>query len=66
MLSSLIPIFKGRGDLLNPNSYRGITLLEHAFKFCEVLDGHLREVVEIEKMQHGFMPVRGTVDDVLF
>ena len=24
MLSSLVPIFKGKGDPLNPNSYRGI------------------------------------------
>ena len=32
MLSSLVPIFKGKGDPLNPNSYRGIKLLEHAFK----------------------------------
>ena len=32
MLSFLVPIFKGKGDLLNPNSNRGIKLLEHAFK----------------------------------
>ena len=31
MLSSLVPIFKGKGDPLNPNSYMGIKLLEHAF-----------------------------------
>ena len=31
MLSSLVPIFKGKQDPLNPNSYRGIKLLEHAF-----------------------------------
>ena len=35
MLSSLVPIFKGKGDLLNPNSYRGIELSEHAFKLYE-------------------------------
>ena len=58
MLSSLVPIF-------NPNLYRGIKLLEHAFKlFKKVLDGHLHEVVDIDKMQYGFMPGRGTVDAV--
>ena len=62
MLSSLVPIFKGKGDPLNPNSYRGIKLLEHAFKLYEILDGHLREVVNIDKMQYGFMLGRGTVD----
>ena len=65
MLSSLVPIFKGKGDPLNPNSYRGIKLLEHAFKMYEkVLDGRLSEVVDIDKMQNGFMPGRGTVDAV--
>ena len=64
MLSSLVLIFKGKGDPLNPNSYRGIKLLEHAFKLYEVLDGCLHEVVDIDKMQYGFMPGRGTVDAV--
>ena len=65
MLSSLVPIFKKKGNLLNPNSYSGIKLLEHAFKLYEkVLDVRLREVVDIDKMQYGFMPGRGTVDAV--
>ena len=65
MLSSLVPIFKGKGDPLNSNPYRGIKLLEHAFKLYEkILDRRLREVVDIEKMQYGFMPGRGTVDAV--
>ena len=51
MLSSLVPIFKGKGDSFNPNSYRGINLLEHVFKLYEnVLDGRLCEVVDIDKM----------------
>ena len=61
-MSSLVPIFKGKGDPLNPNSYKGISLLEHAFKLCKVLDGHLRVVVDIDKMQYGFIPGRQTVD----
>ena len=32
MLSSLVPVFKGKGGPLYPNSYRGKKLLEHAFK----------------------------------
>ena len=40
MLSLLVPIFKGKGDLPNPNTCREIKLLEHAFKLYEiVLDG---------------------------
>ena len=60
---SLISL-KGKGDRLNPNSYRGINLLGHAFKLCEVLDGRLREAVDIDKMQYGFTLGRGTVDAV--
>ena len=51
MLSLLVPIFKGKGDSLNPNSYRGTKLLEHAFKLYEnILDLRLREVVDIYRM----------------
>ena len=32
ILSSLVPTFKKKGETLNSNSYRGIKLLEHAFK----------------------------------
>ena len=36
-----------------------------AFKLYEkILNGHLREVVDTDKMQRGFMPGRGTVDAV--
>ena len=62
MLSMLVPIFKEKEDPLNPNSYRGIKLLEHAFNLYEVLDGCLRELVDIDKMQYGFMPGGGTVN----
>ena len=62
MLSSLVPIFKGKGDPCNPNSCRRIKLLEDAFELYEVLDGRLPEVVDIDKMQYGFMSGRQTVD----
>ena len=46
MSSLLVPIFRGKEDPLNPNCYRGIKLLEHAFKlYKKVLNGHLRKVV---------------------
>ena len=65
MLSLLVPIFTGKGDPLNPNSYRGIKLLEHAFKLYEkILDGCLHKVVDIDKMQYGFIPGTATVDAV--
>ena len=52
-------------DPLNPNTYRGIKLFKRAFKLHEkVLDGHLCEVVNVDKMPYGFMPRRGTADAV--
>ena len=67
MLSSLVPIFKEKRNPFNPKSYRGIKLLKHAFKlYRKILDGRLREVVHINKMQYGFMPGRWTVDAVCF
>ena len=52
-------------EFVNPNSCKGIKLLEHAFKLYEkILDGLLREVVDIDKMQYGFMPGRGIVNTV--
>ena len=40
-------------------------MLEHAFKLYEkILDGHLCKVVDIDKIQCGFMSGRGIVDAV--
>ena len=65
ILSSLLPTFEGKGNPLNSNSCRGIKLIEYAFKLDKyVLDGRLCEVVNIDKMQYGFMPGIGTVDVV--
>ena len=60
MLSLLAPIFKRKGGPLNANSYRGIKLLENAFKlYQKILDGHLRELVDIDKRQCGFVLDKG-------
>ena len=66
MLILLVLIFKGKEDHLNPNSYRGIKLFKHAFKLYQkvLLDRHLREVVDIDKMHFRFMPGRGIANVV--
>ena len=62
MISPVL-IFQGKGNPFNSNSYGGIKLLEHSSKLYEkILDGHLHEVVDIDKIQRGLM--RGTVDAV--
>ena len=60
-MSELVPIYKGKGDVLECSSSRGIKLLEHGMKVAErVLERRLRQAVEIDKMQFGFRPGTGT------
>ena len=55
--SVLLPIFKGKGDVRNCNTYRGVKLLEQAMKIVEkVLERRIREVINTDSMQFGFMP----------
>ena len=64
--SVLVPIFKGKIDGRNSNTYRGVKLLEHTMKIVErVLDLRIRELVNIVSMQFGFMPGRETTDALL-
>ena len=64
-LSTLIPIYKGKGDPMECGSYRAIKLLEHGMKVLErVLEWRLRMTVNIDDMQFGFMSEKGTVDAI--
>ena len=64
-MSELVPIYKGKGGVLECSSSRGIKLLEHGMKVAErVLERRLRQAVEIDKMQFGFKPGTGTSDAI--
>ena len=64
-LTTLVPVYKGKGDPLECGSYRAIKLLEHGMKVYErVLEKRLRECVEIDAMQFGFMSEKGTTDPI--
>jgi hypothetical protein len=61
--SVLVPLYKGKGDVRDCGAYRGVKLLEHAMKVVErVFLMRLRKMIEIDEMQCGFMPGKGTVD----
>src|SRR6476469_9571714 len=63
--SWITSVYIGKGDALECSSYRGIKLLEHAIKVFEcVIERRLRSTVEIDKMQFGFRPGRGTIDAI--
>ena len=61
--STLVPIFKNKGDVMNCGNYRGIKLLSHSMKIWErIVEARLRSVVEISEQQFGFMPGKSTMD----
>ena len=63
--SVIVPIFKGKGDVMSCGSYRGVKLLEHSMKIVErVLERRIRTLVNLNEMQFRFMPGKGTVDAI--
>ena len=50
--SVVVPIFKGKGDVMNCGSYRGVKLLEHGLKIIErVLEKRIRALVDFDEAQ---------------
>ena len=56
---------KGKGDALNRGNYRCLKLIEQVMRVLErVVKGLIRQRVEIDEMQFGFMSGRGTTDAI--
>ena len=54
--SVIVPIFKGKEDVMSCGSCRGVKLLKHAMKIGErVSERRIRTLVNSNKMQFGFM-----------
>ena len=63
--SVTVPIFKGKSDVMSCGSYRGVKLLEHAMKIVErVLERQIRTLINLNKLQFGFMSGKGIVDAI--
>jgi len=61
-VSTVIPLYKNKGDIQDCNNFSGIKLLSHTMKLWErVIDRRIREGVEISENQFGFMPGRSTI-----
>ena len=55
--SVIAPIFEGKGDVMSCESYRVVKLLEHAMKIVDrVQERRIRTLINLNKMQFGFMP----------
>ena len=64
-MSTVVPIYKKKGSVMDCASYRGVKLLEHGMKVVErLLEKRLRRLVKVDQMQFGFMPSRSTVDAI--
>ena len=63
--SYILNCYKGKGDALERGNYRGLKLLDQVMKALErVLEKVIREMINIDEMQFGFMPGRGTTDAI--
>ncbi|XP_070050540.1 uncharacterized protein [Nicotiana tomentosiformis] len=61
--STMISLYKNKGDIQNCNNYRGIKLLSHTMKVWErVVEGRVRRAVSISENQFGFMPGLSTME----
>ena len=63
--SFTIPIYKGKGENLECQNYRGIRLLEHGLKIYEkILEKRLENMVKIENCHFGFLKGKSTTDAI--
>ena len=63
--SYIVNLYKGKGDALNRGNYRGLKLIEQVMKVLKrVVEGLIRQRIEIDEMQCGFMSGCGTTDAI--
>jgi len=63
--STVIPLYKNKGDVQDCNNFRGIKLLSHSMKLWErVIERRLQKDVSVSENQFGFMPDRLTIEAI--
>ena len=63
--SRLVPIYKGKGSILECNNYIGIKLMSHTMKLAQILiEARLRDITEIANNQYGFRPGKSTTEPI--
>ena len=63
--STVIPLYKNKGDIQDCNNFGAIKLLSHTMKLWErVIERRLRKNILISENQFGFMPGRSTIGDL--
>jgi hypothetical protein len=63
--STIVPIYKKKGDIQQFGNYWGIKLMSHTMKLWErVIDARLRATSEVAPNQFGFVPGCSTTDAI--
>ncbi|KAF3647276.1 hypothetical protein FXO38_18746 [Capsicum annuum] len=63
--STMIPLYKNKGNIQSCNNYRGIKLLSQSMKIWErMVEVRMRWIVSISENQFGFMPGRLTTEAI--
>ena len=63
--SRMVPINKGKGDILECNNYRSIKLMCHSMKLWErLIEARLRQITHIDNTQYGFRPGKSTTESI--
>ena len=63
--SVILPIYKGKGDPTECESHRKIKLLKHTMIVVErIFEQRIRQQIEADDMQFGFMKGKGTTDAI--
>ena len=64
-VSFILNVFKGKGEAIDRGNYRGLKLTEHVLKVVErIFEVIIHDVVNVDDMQFGFLPGRGTTDAI--
>ena len=64
--SVIVPIFEEKGNVMSCGSYNAAKLLKHALKIVErVLERRIHTLINLNKMQFGFMPGKVTLDAII-
>ena len=59
----MVPIYKGKGDILECNNYRVIKLMCHSMKLWErLIEVRLRQITSIGNTQYGFRLGKSTTE----
>ena len=64
--SMVVPLYKGKQNVLECGNYCTIKLLEHGMKVVEpVFEKRLRKMVEIREEQYGFVAGKRSIEVIL-